>query len=98
MSADIAKEQESLVAARNTVMKQESAYHRKVDTENMRQALQDLKTRIKDEQKHLAEREAHLADVTARLEKATDATEKRNLKIDKKITETNITDIKTWIT
>jgi hypothetical protein len=43
LATALAKEQVDLVAARNTVSKKESAYHRKVDTENMRQHLQEVK-------------------------------------------------------
>ena len=64
----------------------------------MRQGIQSLKSHIKEVNKSLKEQQAHLTELSARLDTTTDSTEKRQLKIEKKITETAITDMQTLIT
>lgn len=64
LETELAKLNEQLTTARNNVMKKDNAYHRKVETESLRQGIEDQKKAIKAEEKHQKNREADVLAIT----------------------------------
>jgi hypothetical protein len=75
-----------------------SAYWRKVETEDLRRHINAEKKHLKEAVKHQEEFTAEVARLTALSTTTTDNTEKRQIKINLKINETNLSDVKVYIT
>jgi hypothetical protein len=65
IEAEIAEFNAKLVTERNLQMNKANAYYRRVETENMRQHLQDEKTYLKENRKHATNDEARLTALRA---------------------------------
>jgi hypothetical protein len=90
LEAEIADFNEKLVKERNLQRNKANAYYRKVETENMRQHLQDEKKYFKENTKHATNDEKRLADLNAEMEATNNTTRKRELKIEIKVLETDL--------
>lgn len=90
LEAEIAEFNTKLVAERNLQMNKANAYYRKVETESMRQHLQDEKKYLRENQKHANNDEKRLTDLRAEMEATNNTTRKRELKIEIKVLETDL--------
>lgn len=77
IQTEMNKLNENLTVARNVVQKKENAYWRKVETEDMRKHLNDVKRSLRETETHLVEQQAEVTRLTQIVETTSDATLRR---------------------
>jgi seryl-tRNA synthetase len=83
-----------IVVERNNVQKKESAYWRKKETEDTRRHINERKSHIKELKVAQTTLEAEVTTLTATIDNTTDATIRRKAKVQLKVKQTNLDDLK----